>query len=71
MRYIHTQESLTIPENGELLPASFYLELRPRSENWASCRRVVADSFAVKIHIKSRVVTVEGPRGQLQIEEAT
>jgi large subunit ribosomal protein L9e len=34
MRYIHSEETLTIPEN-------------------------------VKIHIKSRIVTVEGPRGKL------
>ncbi|KAK3168815.1 60S ribosomal protein L9B [Lepraria neglecta] len=34
MRYIHSEETLTIPEN-------------------------------VKVHIKSRIVTVEGPRGKL------
>ncbi|KAL9607815.1 MAG: hypothetical protein Q9167_007309 [Letrouitia subvulpina] len=34
MKYIHSEESLTIPEN-------------------------------VKIHIKSRIVTIEGPRGKL------
>ncbi|KAI4135809.1 MAG: hypothetical protein LQ347_000355 [Umbilicaria vellea] len=34
MRYIHSQETLTIPEN-------------------------------VKVHIKSRLITVEGPRGKL------
>ncbi|OHF01082.1 ribosomal protein L6 [Colletotrichum orchidophilum] len=34
MRYIHSQENLTVPEN-------------------------------VKVHIKSRIVTVEGPRGKL------
>ncbi|CAF9920060.1 MAG: hypothetical protein GOMPHAMPRED_001967 [Gomphillus americanus] len=43
MKYIHSEEVLDVPDNGEL-------NLSPQK---------------VKVHIKSRIVTVEGPRGKL------
>ena len=60
MRYIHSQESLTIPENGE----SLIRDHLGRTSNARLTRMVV------KIGIKSRIVTVEGPRGT-PIDNAT
>lgn len=75
MKYIHSQESLTIPENGEL---NLFIYEYPKPEQSVGLNpsvrirlharvgfilRLLLTMCIVKIHIKSRVVTVEGPRG--------
>ncbi|KAK2805981.1 hypothetical protein FQN50_005996 [Emmonsiellopsis sp. PD_5] len=61
MRYIHSEETLKVPDEGETLLLS------P-----AACFAVPAIGLSdsrlspsLKVHIRSRVVTVEGPRGKL------
>ena len=62
MRYIHTEESLKVPDDG----TSYLLELMQlRSYEHQAKGADNAYISAVKVHIKSRIVTVEGPRGML------
>ena len=55
MRYIHEKETLTVPDKGEK-------NRRPRSGDTMPCSPQCSHS-TVSVAIKSRVVTVEGPRG--------
>lgn len=83
MRYIHSQESLIIPENGEFdfhlpslsKPASSRDSLvaaldpgRDTNDEHRECYSIEkpTNDWIVKIQIRSRVVTVEGPRGMEQ-----
>jgi len=67
MRYIHSEETLDIPEGGTSrlplhLPASHPKKAAatPSSHSTANL-----SPPTVKVHIKTRNVTVEGPRGKL------
>lgn len=59
MRYIHSQEELEIPDGG--ISVQFLIV----PHNSSIC--TLANSVSVKVGIKSRVVTVEGPRGRMFI----
>ena len=58
MRYIHSQESLTIPEGGTAIE-NFVAE----AELELCCLANMSLLVTVKVSIKTRIVTVEGPRG--------
>ncbi|KAM5466513.1 60S ribosomal protein L9B [Microsporum audouinii] len=65
MLYIHSQETLQIPENGE--PPFLVLEEARSACQGAGCElhgQIDALDW-LNLHIRSRIVTVEGPRGKL------
>ena len=77
MKYIHSEETLEVPDNGKFIhhvaprlfrPSS--LELRVRLRMWKDKRQkevtkaLTIALSTVKVHIKSRIITVEGPRGK-------
>ena len=67
MRYIHSQESLTIPDGGKLFCACYlYHSLhghRIRGQDKTYIETDLLTPVIVKVAIKSRIVKVEGPRG--------
>lgn len=77
MRYIHSQETLTIPANGKTLFTSSCPQRKRSQPSFAESPKTSivlrkfwtttddnANNGIVKVHIKSRVVSVQGPRGK-------
>lgn len=67
MRYIHSEETLEIPEGGTSgllfhLPVSNPKKAAATPSSYSTANLSLP---AVKVHIKTRNVTVEGPRGKL------
>lgn len=64
MLYIHSKEELQIPEGGAYLfePLAIHEEAITRKR---SPMLMNSSPRTVKVHIKTRIVTVEGPRGKL------
>jgi len=77
MKYIHSSETLNVPEGGECdcssrapetqkdAPAKVHEELPPKLGPLKEEQLLTCFSLLVKVVIKSRLVTVEGPRGTL------
>nr|8PV1_LH Chain LH, 60S ribosomal protein l9-like protein [Thermochaetoides thermophila DSM 1495]8PV2_LH Chain LH, 60S ribosomal protein l9-like protein [Thermochaetoides thermophila DSM 1495]8PV3_LH Chain LH, 60S ribosomal protein L9-like protein [Thermochaetoides thermophila DSM 1495]8PV4_LH Chain LH, 60S ribosomal protein l9-like protein [Thermochaetoides thermophila DSM 1495]8PV5_LH Chain LH, 60S ribosomal protein l9-like protein [Thermochaetoides thermophila DSM 1495]8PV6_LH Chain LH, 60S riboso len=72
MRYIHSEETIPVPENGTFrkFRRNDYTFGRTRGREkkrgTTSSKIGELDINGVKVSIKSRLVTVEGPRGKLQ-----
>ncbi|KAL2178555.1 60S ribosomal uL6 domain-containing protein [Thermothelomyces heterothallicus CBS 202.75] len=68
MRYIHSEETLEVPENGTFANPSPVPRPKKTMERKSSTG-VIRDRRdrhrQIKVSIKSRLVTVEGPRGKL------
>ncbi|CAD6593888.1 MAG: hypothetical protein ASARMPRED_008171 [Alectoria sarmentosa] len=62
MRYIHSEETLSIPANGEFASKDLVC---PDEELCQASRKPGHNATGIKVHIKSRIVSVEGPRGKL------
>ncbi|CAF9913791.1 MAG: hypothetical protein ALECFALPRED_009071 [Alectoria fallacina] len=62
MRYIHSEETLTIPANGESASKDL---VWADEELCQASRKPGRNATGIKVHIKSRIVSVEGPRGNL------
>ena len=72
MRYIHTQETLDVPDKGTGSSTCMHqLDFCDYQSEHLACtkkqsilpRELLLTSFLVKVLIRSRIVTVEGPRG--------